>query len=149
MKILKTLATVLAADLLSLFIGLTLAVSSGMVARIISAVCTSGILICVLGSFASKTAEEDEKKPSSVMPLLMGFSASIPALLSWLILKFSDIDFYRWHKLVNGYFLQIFNFINSDASSAALTESQIWLMLPLSFAPTAIFLISYYLKLKK
>ncbi len=156
MKILKTLITVFAADLLSLFIGLTLAVSSGTFMRIISAVCTSGILICILGSFASKTAEEDakairigEKKPSFVMPLLMGISASIPALISWLILKFSDIDFYRWHKLINGYFLQIFNFINPNASSAALTENQIWLMLPLSLAPTAVFIIAYYKQRKK
>lgn len=152
MKILKTFLMTAAADVLSLFIALTLAGSSSGAVRVISAVCTTGILICVLGSFAVKTAKEDlklrrigETEVSSLMPLFMGMTASLPSLASWLILRFSDMDFYRMHKLINGYFLQIFNFINPDASSSALTNSDIWTMLPFSFAPMAVFLLGYYL----
>lgn len=152
MKIFKTLLTVFAADVLSLFIGLTLAGSASTLVRIISAVCTTGILICLLGSFAVKSAQSDLKAKRSgkqpefpFMPLLMGISASVPGIISWLTLKFSEIDFYRWHKLINGFFLQIYNFINPDASSAALTSEQIWIMLPLAFIPAFVFLGGYYL----
>lgn len=156
MKILKTLAAVFATDLLSLFIGLTLAFSSNIVLRIISSVCTCGILICILGSFAFKTAYADvkeavrkgDRRPSHIMPFIMGIFSSVPAIISWLILKFSDIDFYRWHKLINGYFLQIFNFINPNASSDSLTESQIWSILPFSLAPAVVFIICYYISFR-
>lgn len=152
MKIFKTLLTVIAADILSLFIGLTLAGSSTVIFRVISAICTVGILVCVLGNFAAKTASADiksarlsKKKLSPAMPLIMSISASFPAVISWLILRYSDIDFYRWHKIINGYFIQIYNFINPDASSSALTSGQILAMLPLSFVPAAVFLAGYYI----
>lgn len=152
MKIFKTLLTVIAADILSLFIGLTLAGSSSAIFRVISAVCTVGILVCVLGNFAAKTALADiksarinKKKSSLIMPWIMSISASFPAVCSWLILRYSDIDFYRWHKIINGYFIQIYNFINPDASSAALTTRQIFAMLPLAFVPAAVFLAGYYI----
>lgn len=152
MKIFKTLLTVIAADILSLFIGLTLAGSSTVIFRVISAVCTVGILVCVLGNFAAKTALADiksarinKKKSSLIMPWIMSISASFSAICSWLILRYSDIDFYRWHKIINGYFIQIYNFINPDASSATLTTGQIFAMLPLAFVPAAVFLAGYYI----
>ena len=152
MKILKTFLMTAAADILSLFIALTLAGSSSGAIRIVSAICTTGVLICILGSFAIKTAKEDmklrrikETEVSPTLPLFMGITASLPSFASWMILKFSDMDFYRIHKLVNGYFLQIFNFINSAASSSDLSTDDIWVMLPFSFVPMAIFLLGYYL----
>ncbi|MBR6580979.1 MAG: hypothetical protein IKK66_06740 [Ruminococcus sp.] len=152
MKIFKTLLTVIAADILSLFIGLTLAGSSTVIFRVISAICTVGILVCVLGNFAAKTALADiksarlsKKKLSPAMPLIMSISASFPAVCSWLILRYSHIDFYRWHKIINGYFIQIYNFINPDASSAALTSKEITAMFPLAFVPAAVFLAGYYI----
>ncbi len=152
MKILKTLAITAAADILSLFIGMTLAGSSSSAIRFISAVCTSGILMCILGSFAFRSAAEDVKNDrsgaapySAVTPWLMGLTASAPGVISWLILKFSGIDFYRWHKLINGWFLQIYNMINSNASSAALTSRQLMIMLPFAAVPMVVFMVGYFM----
>lgn len=152
MKIIKTLMITAAADILSLFIGMTLAGSSSTAIRFISAVCTSGILMCILGSFAFKSAREDVKNDragiaqySPVMPWLMGFTSSVPGIISWLILKFSGLDFYRWHKLINGWFLQIYNMINSNASSAALTSRQLTIMLPFAAVPMIVFMVGYFM----
>ncbi|MCM1528587.1 MAG: hypothetical protein NC093_01160 [Alistipes sp.] len=152
MKILKTLVMTAAADILALFIGMTLAGSSSELIRFISAVCTSGILMCILGSFAYKSAREDVKNQragiadrSPVTPWLMGLAASTPGIISWLILKFSSLDFYRWHKLINGWFLQIYNMINPNASSAALTPQQKMIMLPLAAVPTIVFMVGYFM----
>lgn len=151
MKIFKTILTVLSADILAIFIGFTLSASAMTIFRILSAVCTVGILICIVGNFAYKTAVADKKstKKSPAMPLIMAVSASLPSIVSWLILRFSDIDFYRWHKLINGFFLQIYNFINSDASSTALTSPQIMAMLPLAFVPAVVFISGYALGTSK
>lgn len=141
-----------AADILALFIGMTLAGSSSDFIRVISAVCTFGILICILGSFANKSAREDVKNQragiadtSTVMPWLMGLTASMPGIISWLILRFSSLDFYRWHKLINGWFLQIYNMINSNASSAALTPQQTMIMLPFAAVPMIVFMVGYFM----
>lgn len=152
MKILKTFMITAAADILSLFIGMTLAGSASSAIRFVSAVCTSGILMCILGSFAFRSAKEDVKKhragiagSSPVMPWLMGLAASAPGIISWLVLKFSGLDFYRWHKLINGWFLQIYNMINSNASSAALTSRQMMIMLPLAAVPMIVFMVGYFM----
>lgn len=152
MKFLKTILMTAAADILSLFIGMTLAGSSSAAIRFISAVCTSGILMCIMGSFAFKTAREDVKnsragiaKTSPVTPWLMGLTASAPGIVSWIVLKFSGLDFYRWHKLINGWFLQIYNMINSNASSAALSSQQLLIMLPFAAVPMIVFMIGYFM----
>ncbi len=146
MKYLKSLAVVLAADVFSLFIGLTLAGSSLPVIRLISAVCTFGILVVFMANFAVKTASEDMKsgKKNLFSVIGMGLSASAPSILSWITLYISvcrrSFDFYRWYKIINGYFLQIYNFIDSDASSSELSLSEVWMMLPLAFIPAAVFI---------
>ena len=65
----------------------------------------------------------NNKKINLLLPVSMGITSSLPAALSWCILRFSmgKYDFYRWHKIINGYFLQIYNFIEPDASSSALS----------------------------
>lgn len=160
MKYSKALGFVIAADILSLFIGFTLAGSSGGFMRLISAVCTTGILICFMVSFAVKSADEDKRherstgsKTAFTVPLLQGAAASLPAAVSWLLLLVSHtthaFDFYRWHKLLNAYFLQIFNFINPDASTASLSSGDVLLMLPLVFVPALSFTSAYFFSYAK
>lgn len=160
MKPIKAIAVYLAAEILCLFIGLTLAGSSNPVIRLISAVCTTGILVCLLASFALTTAKEDAKQERitgqsipGYEPYLSGAAASAPALISWIILfathSGGGVDFYRWHKIINGPFLQIYNLINSDASSAALTQGQILVMLPLIVIPAAAVIIPYLYSYRK
>lgn len=158
MRYVKTLLFIAASDLFSLFFGFSLAGLPYMPIKIASAVCTALILVCLLGSLALKTADEDlknqrlsGKKSGLASPLGMAVTASAPSLISWGVLFASvsgSFDFYRWHKLINGWFLQVYNFINSDATSAALTTGQILLMLPLALAPAIIFMTAYLLGFK-
>ncbi len=158
MRYIRTLLYIAAADVLSLFIGLTLAGSANPLIRAVSAICCTGIMICLIASFALRTSYGDLKnervtgtKTSPLAPAGMALTASLPGTLSWLVLRLtagSSFDFYRWHKLINGWFLQIYNLINSDASSSALTSGQIWAMLPLAFVPGAVLAAAYILGFK-
>jgi len=155
MKIVKSFLCVVSADILALFINLTLAGSSNPLLRAVCALCTSLILVCLVGSFAMKTAENDlrneritKKITNPLVTFFTGIMASLPSLVSWLILKFSDTDFYALHKVINGYFLQIYNFINSDAKSDSLTAVQIYMMFPLVFVPALSFFTPYLLVYK-
>ena len=58
-KVLKSVFTVFAADILALFVMLTLAGSSAVIVRIISAICGIGVLTAITGSYANKCAEQD------------------------------------------------------------------------------------------
>ena len=156
MKYIKALGYIAAADILSLFISLTLASSSSSIIRLISAVGTTGILICLLASFAIRTAKEDLRQERITgtrtrlfVPVSVGAVTSLPALASWILLYISrstgSFDFYKWHKLLNAYFLQIYNFINSDASVSALSGGQLMAMLGLVFVPFAAFNAAYFL----
>lgn len=155
MRYVKTLAFIAAADLFSLFFSFSLAGLPYLPIKIVSAVCTALILVCLLGSLALKTADEDRKnqrlsggKPGFAAPLGMAATASAPSLISWGILLATaggGSNFYPFHKLINGWFLQIYNFINPDASAAALTTGQMLLMLPLALAPGVIFIAAYLL----
>lgn len=159
MRHLKAIGYIVTSEILSLFIGLTLASSAMTFMKLICAVCTVGILICLMANFAMNTASEDLKKSrtenlklSPLVPLATGVTASLPSLASWIVLfvshKTSGFDFYKWHKLLNAYFLQIYNFINSDASSSALTSAQVWLMLPLVAVPFGAYVTVYALTVK-
>lgn len=156
MKYIKALGYVAAANVMSLFIGLTLAMSSSSLICFISIICTVGILICLMVNFAINTARSDlknerieNKKPNSAAPFLIGATASLPALISWIVLYISHstgaFDYYKWHKLLNAYFLQIYNSINPDASTAALQSSQIMIMFGLVFIPFLSFITAYFL----
>lgn len=159
MRHIKALGYILAAEILSLFIGLTLASSAMPLIRFISALCTVGILICLMANFAINSATEDlrtersgEGKISPLVPVTTGITATLPALASWIVLFVSrssqGFDFYKWHKLLNAYFLQIFNFINSNAETSALSMGELFTMLPLAFIPCIAFTVTYFLVYK-
>lgn len=152
MRYLRVILYLLAADILSLFVGLTLAGSANPLIRVISAICGAGIMLCLMASLALKTAAGDlkyERTTGTKTPLLLPAGMTVTALTvplaSWLVLRIGSFDFYRWHKLINGWFIQIYNMIQPDASSAALSAGEIWAMLPLAFAPAAVFAVFYVL----
>ena len=159
MRYLRTVGMVFAADILALFISLTLAGSSLWLIKAVSAVCGAGILIIIMSSFCVKTAAEDcrlertgDGGGGTLTGILMGLSASAPGLLSWGALALSvknGFEFYRWHKLLNGFFLQIFNFIESDASSSALEMGEVLVMGPLAIVPGLITAAVYIGALRK
>ena len=67
-KVLKSVFTVFAADILALFVMFTLAGSSAFIVRIISAVCGIGVLTAITGSYANKCAEQDNSLKNMVVP---------------------------------------------------------------------------------
>ncbi len=159
MKIVKVLGTYLAAEIFCLFIGLTLAGSSITAMRVVCSVCTAGILIVLLANLAIKTAHGDlkqeritGKKTQHTENIAAGLSASLPAAASWIVLKISvssgKFDFYRWHKLINAPFLQMYNLIESDASSKALSSGEVYTMLIFVFIPASVYLMIYALTYK-
>jgi len=150
MRILRTFAYLAAADMLSLFVAFTLAVSGSLAARLVSAVCTVGILFCLMAALAAKTAREDMKRQggktaSSRALLIQAAEASLPCIISWAVLLVSRTSFpvyYRWHKLLNSYFLQIYNLISPSLTSAQLTAGQLAVMGLLTLVPGASFLLA-------
>lgn len=160
MKILKALGIWLACEFFCLFISLTLAGSSSTFIRIICSVCTVGILIILVSDFAVKEAEKDLKserlsgrESSALMNIAAGITLSAPSAVSWFLLYFSvsdrNFDFYRWYKLINAPFLQIYNLINSNASSSALKISEVRMMFPMIFIHAAVYNAAYLLTFNK
>ena len=156
MKLSKVIVSLIAAEILCFFIDLTLAGSSNPLIRVICAICTAGILCVLLANTAINAAREDMKQERITGKsagyggaALAGAVCSAPALISWIVLLVSansgKPDFYRWHKLINAPFLQVYNLIEPDASTSALSTGEIMLMLPLVIVPAAAFVTAYIL----
>lgn len=158
MKIIKALCISAACEILCLFIAFTLAGSQMMFMRVLSAVCTTGILVCIMGSNAAKTASADRKQEriqkrsaDRITTVLSAVASSALNIMSWAVLYITHSrgeDFYRWHKLLNAPFFQIYNIIEPSASSSSLSGAEISAMLPLSFVPAAVYITAYLLSYK-
>lgn len=151
MRYFKTICMVMAADIFALFVGFTLAGSSSAAMKTVSGICGVGILAVILVNYSIVCARKDIKDKAAGAAgtaFLMGASASLPYLVSWGVLALSvrrHFQFYRAHKLINSYFLQILNLIEPDPSSKALSGGELLLMLPLALVPALIACISYLL----
>lgn len=153
MKYIKAVVIVLAADILSLFVSIPFAASAKTELKILSMICAVGVFGCMLVSFAAKTAHADrrlertEGKANSIAELCgMCAAAALPSVLSWSALYISlsgSFDFYRIYKLINAPFLQIYNFIERDASSNALSTGEVLAMLPTVVVPALVFAAAY------
>ena len=154
MRIFKALAIYIAADLLCMFIDLTFSVMDNPIIKVLNAVCSVGIMIIMLVSFAMKSAAEDMKNEritgSSTKNYAVQSACGIALIpvSSWGTLIGSvsgGYDFYRWHKLLNAAFLRIYNFIEQSASSSELSAAEILIMLPLAIIPPAAYIVTYFL----
>ncbi len=151
MKLRKAMTYTGAADILSLFIAFTLAVSGRPAFRIASVFCTVGILFCLMAALAVKTAEyeagrESAKKGRMPEPALTGIYVSIVPVISWILLCISRKYFpgyFLVHKLLNASFIQIYNLMTPALSSSELTNGQLALMGLPALVPGAFFIASY------
>ena len=138
--------------LLSSFLGIFLSMSvtgffggsGGNGVRIVASVLTVGLLCVFLGNCGLKDADEDKKgvKPGIATPLLVSCAASVPAVLSYIVLiaaRGTSGGAYRIFKFVNGWAFQICNLINRSASSADLTSSQTALLGTLIIVPPLVY----------
>lgn len=159
MKITKVLLSLIAAEIFCLFISIPFAGSANPLMRAIGAFCMVGILCVLLANMAMNAARDDKKQEritgepiNKAAVIGAGLFASVPALASWIVLLISvsggKFDYYKWHKLINAPFLQVYNLIESDASSAALSTGEVMLMLPFVFLPAAVVLTVYALTCK-
>lgn len=156
----KILGFVLLSEVLCLFIDLTLAFSPSVVMRIVTIVCTMGILVGLMaqaghsiGTADRKLLKQDENVVKPAKPLLLGMTAAMPFLILWIILllaKLGSIDggFYRVYKLLCAPFLQVCNLICDDVTAQSIP---VWGMVVLalcSLVPYLAVVISYRMTLR-
>ncbi|MBO4877016.1 MAG: hypothetical protein J5501_03315 [Ruminococcus sp.] len=143
MKLRKAITYIESANILSLFIAFTLAVSGKPAFRIASVFCTVGILFCFMAALAVKTAEKD---PCSE-PWFTGICVSLVPVASWILLCISRKHFPGYfvvHKLLNACFIQIYNLITPSLSSEQLTAGQLAVMGLLSLVPGIMYISAYF-----
>ena len=139
-----------AAEVLSLFINITFAISARRVVRLICLVCTVLILVSVMADYGIKAAERDRNRSDGDRIKAIAFSAAAVTalpLISWILLCISagngSFEFYGVHKLINGTFLQYYNLIEPGTSAKALSAGKLLAMLPPSAVPAASLAVSY------
>ncbi len=125
----KAIGTYLFADILCLFLALTLSAIGGTLFRVISAVCTMAILVCLCINFAVNRAKED-KRFGVTAPFWRGLcfsgAVAIPFVLLGVCLLLArggvlPEDFYRWYKLADAPFLQVCNLFCADIAASTLS----------------------------
>lgn len=156
---LKGCAVLVFAEILCLFIDLTLAFSGSVMFKIISVFCTSVIFIGLICNYAYNTAKNDlaiQRRMDIKLPAYRCFASggflSLPYIVLWVILILSKNgvigNFYKAYKLINGQFLQLYNLMNSGTDAGSLSLSALIIMLLLTFVPFASFIIAYQLTFK-
>ena len=154
-KILRILLYYAACDIFSLFICLTLASSGSTPMRILCTLLTTGVLASLMLSMGIKLEKED--KPDSAgaafrNAALYKRAGCIISEISWIVLlinHFSGGNYYRIHKLVNGWFLPLYNIMDPGISSAPLTGFQLFLMLLLADVPGWLIMGGYIYSCRK
>ncbi|WP_207647089.1 hypothetical protein [Ruminococcus flavefaciens] len=154
MKILNALLRLAASEILCIFIDITFAASGNPFIKFICLVCTVLLMIFVLADFSVKAARADIKfarmsgetvKAAGIFAA--GAAVTVPPLVSWIVLYISakggSFDYYRWHKLLNAAFLQLYNLINSSANSSDLTGAELAAMLVPVIVPAMAVIIPY------
>lgn len=144
------------AEILCLFINLTLAFSGSALFKIITVICTSVIFIGLICNYAYNTAKSDlaterqtKSKFSGSRCIFIGIFLSMPYVLLWGILFISKAEiignFYNAYKLINGQFLQLYNLICNSTEISAVSMTHMIIMLSLTIIPAVSFIISYKL----
>ena len=113
----KALGSDLFAEILCLFLAVTLSAVGGGLFRLISCICTIAVLVCVCVNYAlSRSREDQHKKRKNTIAVQLFYSGSV--LLPFLLLGISLLlaragvlpgTWYRWYKLLNAPFLQLCN----------------------------------------
>ncbi len=152
---LKILGFLLFAEILTLFINVTLAFSGSWVFRLVTSICTLGILAGLMAQAGHSIGNADRKllrqEPDAVRsskPYTLAMLAMFPYALCWMFLllaKIGAVDggFYRFYKLLCAPFLQVCNLICDDVTAAALPVWGLVILALLPMIPYAAVLIAY------
>ncbi len=156
----KILAYVIFAEILTLFINLTLAVSSSALFKIICSVCTVGILAGLMAQAGYSIGVTDRKRrkkhPETFKPLRalwLGLTAMLPYQLCWVLLLLAKLgivvdSFYRMYKLLCAPFLQICNLFQADVSAAGVPAAELCVLQLLCWIPLIAVVIAYRMTLQ-
>lgn len=152
-SVLKIFGLLVLAEILTLFINLTLSFSGHLLLRMICSLCTCGILAGLCGQAGYSTAETHRKQHISVKKssiLGLGFISSLPFLICWILLfcakqNLIRPDFYRIYKLLCAPFWNVCNMFSTDISAVSLPFSGLLTLLILSFLPMTAFCTAYYM----
>ncbi|MBQ7012755.1 MAG: hypothetical protein IJN11_02420 [Oscillospiraceae bacterium] len=147
----------IAAEILTLFINVTLSVFGGTAFRVITSVCTVGILVVLMIQAGSRLGKEDKKRRNAgeKTPHIAGAGilASLPMGICWLLLLHEKCSvmtagFYRFYKLLCAPFLQICNLLSADVTADTLPWMGVVLLGVLSLLPAAAVCISYVMVMR-
>ena len=120
----KGLGTYFFAEVLCLFLAVTLSAVGGGLFRLISCICTIAVLVCVCVNYALNRAKEDQhrKLPNTIgRQLFYSVAAALPFLVLGLTLCLAKAGvlpehWYRWYKLLDAPFLQLCNLCSMDVT---------------------------------
>ena len=157
---LKILGFLLFAEILTLFINVTLAFSGSWIFRLVTAVCTLGILAGLMAQAGHSIGNSDRKllkqDPDAVRPskpIFLGLVSIFPFQIFWILLTLAkcgvlDGGFYRCYKLLCAPFLQVCNLICDDVTAASLPVWGLVILAILSVIPYAAVIIAYRMTMK-
>lgn len=139
------------AEILCLFLTVTLVMLGNLFFKIICAVCCMGVLICLSINFAINCEKDDRKygiNHGMKRPVLLGLSASSVYLVLYLLLILARFQvlpdtFYRIYKLLNASFMMICNFTESGVLASELGIAAMILFFVLSLVPMAVCIAAY------
>lgn len=152
-KWLKGIGMYFMTEILCLFLALTLSAVGGNLFRLISCVCTLGILICLYVNFGCRRAQEDQhQKKEHIYSRGLGLSAAamMPYGIYGILLCLSkatiiNAEFYRWYKLLNAPFLQLCNLFSREITSASLTWAETLFLALCNLLPFLVVWVTYVL----
>ncbi|MBE6875380.1 MAG: hypothetical protein E7496_01425 [Ruminococcus sp.] len=152
-SVLKIFGSLILAEILTLFINLTLSFSGHLLLRMVCTVCTCSILAGLCGQAGYSTAEAHRKQHLSLKKLQisgLGFISSLPFLICWILLlsarqNIISAEFYRSYKLLCAPFLNLCNMFSTDVSALTLPVSGLITLLIVSFLPMLAFCTAYYM----
>ncbi|MBR0484203.1 MAG: hypothetical protein IJJ69_05390 [Oscillospiraceae bacterium] len=152
-SVLKIFGSLVLAEILTLFINLTLSFSGHLLLRMICTVCTCSILAGLCGQAGYSIASAHRKQHFSSGKLQisgLGFISTVPFLLCWILLFLAkqniiQPEFYRSYKLLCAPFLNLCNMFSTDVSALMLPVSGLITLLIVSFLPMLSFCTAYYM----
>lgn len=147
----KMLGLVFIAEILTMFIDLTLGFSSHFLLRCICGLCTVGILtgLCAQGGYLAGERDRRAKVPPSFKtPALLAAGAVLPGQICWVLLLLSRCgvladDFYRIYKLLCAPLLPMCNLFSDGIVSSGLPLSGMLTLELLTLLPGVAAVITY------
>ncbi len=140
-------------EVLCLFLALTLSAIGGTLLRIISMICTLGILLCIYINFAVNAANRDrlQKREAGLFRrIFLSTSVSLPYVLFGICLILAKLSvlpatFYRWYKLLDAPFLQLCNLFCADITIEAVSWGKVIVLAVLNLLPFLTVWVTYTL----